>query len=157
MAIAFAIVLGISSTIGTLVPLLVFVPDKLMKHQGVSIMAGIAIALVGPVVVSWAAWERDSRNKGASDGAKSGSEGSRRNTVIGLGLCIASMIIVANVSGARTGEWKGSSLRTLWIMAAGIPTLMIVIMVVGMAGGPAWKVPFHESSWHVNVREEHLP
>lgn len=71
MAIAFAIVLGISSTIGTLVPPLVFAPDKLMKYQGVSVIAGIAIALVGTVMVSWAAWERNSMNKGASDAAKS--------------------------------------------------------------------------------------
>jgi hypothetical protein len=157
MAIAFAIVLGISSTIGTLVPLLVFAPDKLMKHQGVSVIAGIAIAPVGTVPVAWVAGERDSRNKGASVAAKSACEGPSRKALIGLGICIASMIIVANVSGARTGEWKGSSPRTLWIMAAGIATLMIARMVVGMAGGPAWKVPFHESSWHVNVREEHLP
>jgi len=58
-------------------------------------------------------------------------------TSMGWILFIASMIIVANVSGALTGEWKGSSPRTLGIMAAGIATLMIAIIVVGMTGGPA--------------------
>jgi L-rhamnose-H+ transport protein len=52
-------------------------------------------------------------------------------------LFVASMIMVANVSGLLTGEWKGSSPRTLGIMAAGIAILMIAIIVVGMAGGSA--------------------
>ena len=247
MAIAFAIVLGISSTIGTLVPLLVFAPDQITKHQGLSVIAGIAIALVGTGVVSWAAWERDTKKKDA-DVAPTASEKATRNVAIGLALCItsgilsscgnlgfafageisqraremgagpmgsssatwtiillpvflcnfsyslyllrknhttrlfleagtahywglgilmgldwmagmaaygagalslgkletsmgwilfvASMIIVANVSGALAGEWKGSSPKTLGIMAAGIAILMIAIVVVGMAGGP---------------------
>jgi L-rhamnose-H+ transport protein len=249
MAIAFAIVLGISSTIGTLVPLLVLAPDQIAKHQGLSVIEGIAIALLGTFVVSWAAWERDSKKNPATPEARPGSGGSRRDVLIGLGLCIASgilsscsnlgfafageisqkaremgagptgtssatwtiillpvflcnfiyslyllrknhtfglfgkagtahywvlgilmgldwmagmaaygagaltlgklgtsmgwilfvasMIMVANVSGLLTGEWKGSSPRTLGIMGAGIAILMIAIIVVGMAGGPA--------------------
>ena len=56
-------------------------------------------------------------------------------TSVGWSLFVASMIIVANVSGVLTGEWRGSSPRILGIMATGITTLMIAIMVVGMAGG----------------------
>jgi hypothetical protein len=56
-------------------------------------------------------------------------------TSMGWILFMTSMIIVANISGALTGEWKGSSARTLGIMAAGVATLMIGIIVVGMAGG----------------------
>lgn len=250
MAIAFAIVLGISSTIGTLVPLIVFAPDQITKHQGLSVMAGVAIALVGTAVVSLAAWERDARDKRDLSTSRPDSEKRTRNAAIGLVLCIssgilsscgnlgfafageisekarqmgagptgassaiwtvilfpvflcnfiyslyllrrnhtsqlffergtihywalgilmgldwmagmaaygagalslgklgtsmgwilfvASMIVVANVSGALTGEWKGSSPRTLGIMAAGIAILMIAILVVGTAGKPAY-------------------
>jgi len=247
MAITFAIVLGISSTVGTLIPLMVFAPDQMMKRRGLSVIAGIVIALVGTGVVSWAAWERDTQKTNAGPVSQSGPRGSTRDLVIGLGLCItsgvlsscanlgfafagqisqraramgagptgtssatwtvillpvflcnfvyslnllrknktaalfrepgtshywllgilmgidwmagmaaygagalslgklgtsmgwilfvASMIIVANVSGALTGEWKGSSPRTLAIMAAGIATLMAAIVVVGTSGG----------------------
>jgi hypothetical protein len=58
-------------------------------------------------------------------------------TSLGWILFVASMIIVANVSGALTGEWRGSSPRTLRIMAAGIATLIIAIIVVGLGGGAA--------------------
>jgi L-rhamnose-H+ transport protein len=249
MAITFAVVLGIASTVGSLIPLAVFAPDQIMKRQGILVIVGIIIALVGTGVVSWAAWERDSKKNTADPAAPRGPVGSTRDVVIGLALCItsgvlsscgnlgftfageisqkaramgagptgtssvtwtvillpvflcnfvyslyllrrnktaalfrepgtshywglgalmgidwmagmaaygagaislgklgtsvgwvlfmASMIIVANVLGALTGEWKGSSARTLGIMAAGIVVLMIAIVVVGIAGGSA--------------------
>jgi hypothetical protein len=55
-------------------------------------------------------------------------------TSTGWILFVSFMIIVANVSGALTGEWKGSRPKTLLIMTAGIATLMTAIIVVGMAG-----------------------
>src|ERR1700757_1898467 len=38
MAITFAIVLGISSSIGTLVPLIVLAPEQVLRHQGLAVM-----------------------------------------------------------------------------------------------------------------------
>ena len=93
MAIAFAIVLGISSTIGTLISLIVFAPDQVTKPQGLAVIAGIAIALVGTGIVSWAAYERDARKKDAHHKPRPGSEGSKRNVAIGLGLCITSGVL----------------------------------------------------------------
>lgn len=249
MAITFAIVLGISSSIGSLVPLLVFAPDQVLQRQGISVMAGIAIGLIGTGLVAWAAWERDVTNKNASVAVQSETKKSTRNVVMGLGLSIASgllsscgnlgfafgnqisqrssemgagpigaasatwavilipvflcnfvyslcllrkngsahlfrepgtiyywglgilmgidwmagmtaygagalslgkigtsmgwilfvsfMIIVANILGALTGEWKGARVKALLIMTAGIATLMAAIIMVGMAGSPA--------------------
>ncbi len=246
MAITFAIVLGISSSIGSLVPLLVFAPDQVLRPQGISVMAGIVIGLIGTGLVAWAAWERDAAKANTGIVVQSETLTSTRNLVTGLGLAIASgllsscgnlgfafanqisqrsretgagsigaasatwavilipvflcnfiyslyllrknksahlfhqagtahywgwgilmgidwiagmtaygagalslgkmgtsmgwilfvsfMIIVANVSGALTGEWKGSRPKTLLIMGTGIATLMAAIVVVGMAG-----------------------
>jgi hypothetical protein len=58
----------------------------------------------------------------------------KTGTSTGWILFVSFMIIVANVSGALTGEWKGSRPKTLLIMTAGIATLMTAIVVVGMAG-----------------------
>ena len=249
MAIAFAIILGITSTIGTLVPLLAFAPDQITKPQGLSVIAGIIIALVGTAVVSRAAWERDTQKQGDTQALPEDPTKQKRNVAIGLIVCItggvlsscgnlgfafageiskraremgagptgtssatwtvvllpvflcnfcyslyllrknhtaplfreagtlhywglgilmgvdwmagmaaygagalslgklgtstgfilfvASMIAVANVSGALTGEWKGASRRTLGIMAVGIAILILAIIVVGTAGGSA--------------------
>jgi len=93
MAIAFAIVLGISSTIGTLVPLIVFAPDPIIQHQGWSVKAGVAIALVGTAVVSRAAWERNARDKGEVAAPRPESKKATRDVAIGLILCITSGVL----------------------------------------------------------------
>jgi L-rhamnose-H+ transport protein len=245
MAIVFAIVLGISSSIGTLVPLMVLAPEQVLRHRGLSTMAGVFIALIGTAVVGWAGWERDAQEVNASGAIHSERTRSKRNLMIGLGLCIASgvlsscgnlgfafgsqisqraqqlragptgaasalwsvillpvflcnfgyslyllrknrsahlfrepgtihywgwgvlmgfdwmagmaaygagalslgrlgastgwilftsvMIIVANVAGALTGEWKGARAKPVAIMAMGIVILMAAIIVVGTA------------------------
>jgi hypothetical protein len=58
-------------------------------------------------------------------------------TSMGWILFVSSMIIVANILGTLTGEWKGSGTKSLLIMAAGIVTLMAAIIVVGTAGTSA--------------------
>jgi L-rhamnose-H+ transport protein len=250
MAVTFAIVLGISSSVGTLVPMLVLTPDQVLKHQGLAVIAGVVIALVGTGVVTQAARMRDAEKETPEVHVSSQAGGSlSKNIVIGLGLSIASglfsscgnlgfafgakisqmahdfgagptgaasavwtmillpvflcnftyslyllkknkssarfresgtghywilaiamgigwmagmaaygagalsmgrigtsvgwilflssMIIVANVLGALTGEWKGAQPKTLKIMAAGISILIAAIVVVGMAGTSA--------------------
>jgi L-rhamnose-H+ transport protein len=250
MAITFAIVLGISSSVGTLVPMLVLAPDQVLKHQGLVVIAGVIIGLVGTGVVTQAARMRDAEKEAPEGHVPSQTAGSlSKNIMIGLGLSIASgflsscgnlgfafgakisqmahnfgagptgaasavwtmillpvflcnftyslyllkknkssarfrepgtghywilaiamgigwmagmaaygagalsmgrigtsvgwilflssMIIVANVLGALTGEWKGAQAKTLKIMAAGIAILIAAIVVVGMAGTSA--------------------
>jgi len=61
----------------------------------------------------------------------------KMGTSMGWILFVASMIIVANILGALTGEWKGAKPRTLVIMAAGIAILLVAIVVVGTAGASA--------------------
>jgi L-rhamnose-H+ transport protein len=243
MAITYAIVLGLSSSIGALVPLLVLSPEQVHTRQGHSVIYSVFIALVGTAVVSWAAWERDARK---SSSKAQPPEAAVRNLLLGLGLCISagilsssgnlgfafgeelgrratalgagplgsgcaiwsvlcfpvflcnfvyslyllrknktgnrfrepgtgyywglavvmgvlwmggmaaygagalalgklgtsmgwilfmcSMIISGNVLGVLTGEWKGSSTRTMAIMAGGIAILMAAVILVGMFG-----------------------
>jgi L-rhamnose-H+ transport protein len=249
MAITFAIVLGISSSIGTLVPLVVLAPDQVFRHQGLAVIVGVAIALVGTGIVTWAAWERDAAKEASASGTSSQQTSSTRALITGLSLAIASgvlsscgnlgfafggqisqrahelgagptgaasalwsvvffpvflwnvgysllllrknktaylyrtpgtghywvlgivmgidwmagmaaygagalsmgkmgtsmgwilfvssMIMVANVLGLMTGEWKGARPKTLAIMAAGIAVLLVAIVVVGTAGTSA--------------------
>lgn len=249
MAITFAIVLGISSSIGSLVPLLVFAPGQVFQRQGIAVLAGIVIGLAGTALVAWAAWERDAAKEHANVSGHPEAKKSTQDVVTGLCLSIASgllsscgnlgfafgnqisqrsremgagsigassatwavillpvflcnfvyslhlirknksahlfretgtiyywalgilmavdwmagmtaygagalslgkmgtsmgwilfvssMIIVANILGTLTGEWKGSRAKTLLIMVAGITTLMAAIIVVGMAGTSA--------------------
>jgi L-rhamnose-H+ transport protein len=90
MAITYAIVLGIGSTIGTLVPLAVLQRDKLMTPLGFSVMAGVVLAIIGTLVVSWAAWYRDNRDK-AGEQAKEHRPANA--LLIGLPLCIGAGVL----------------------------------------------------------------
>lgn len=91
MAIAYAIVLGLASSIGTLVPLIVLTPERALTRQGYAVMLGVGIALVGTAVVSWAAWERDAKKQSST--GPSGTEGSRKSLGIGLALCVSSGLL----------------------------------------------------------------
>jgi L-rhamnose-H+ transport protein len=57
----------------------------------------------------------------------------RLGTSIGWILFSSSMIIVANVLGVFTGEWKGAPAKAGAIMTAGIAILTIAIAFVGTA------------------------
>jgi L-rhamnose-H+ transport protein len=91
MAITYAIVLGLASSIGTLVPLLVLTPERAFTRQGHSVMLGVVIALVGTAAVSWAAWERDAKKQ--SSAAPSGDERSGKSLAVGLALCVSSGLL----------------------------------------------------------------
>jgi len=49
-------------------------------------------------------------------------------------LFMSSMVITANIFGVLTGEYEGSSRRTMTIMGAGVLILMLAIVAVGTAG-----------------------
>jgi L-rhamnose-H+ transport protein len=53
---------------------------------------------------------------------------------IGWVVFMSSMILVANICGAATGEWKGASRKALNLMAAGLAVLILAIAVVGVGG-----------------------
>ena len=106
MAIVFAIVLGISSSIGSLVPLIVLAPEQLLRHQGLSTMAGVLVALAGTAVVGWAGWERDARKTGDGAAVQTTEGGSTRKLWIGLGLSVGSGLLssCANLGFAFGGQ-----------------------------------------------------
>lgn len=93
MAIVFAIVLGISSSIGTLVPLIVLAPEQILRHQGLFTMAGVFIALIGTAVVGWAGWERDAKKSRNGTTVPTAAKGSARKLWMGLGLSIGSGLL----------------------------------------------------------------
>ncbi len=59
MALSFAIVLGITASLGSLLPLLVLEPGQLFTHQGYSLLAGLVIVILGIVLCSVAGHRRE--------------------------------------------------------------------------------------------------
>ena len=94
IAITYAIILGLASSVGTLIPLLVLTPEQVMTRQGITVLVGVVIALVGTAVVSWAAWERDARKTIPKPEVI--EEGAAKKLVIGLMLCGSSGLLVSS-------------------------------------------------------------
>ena len=90
LALGFAVVIGLTAAIGTLIPLLVLSHVKVTSTQGTLILAGVLVALVGISVCSWAGKLRE--NASAKDRTAPESSPSR-SYGLGLLLCILSGIL----------------------------------------------------------------
>jgi L-rhamnose-H+ transport protein len=53
---------------------------------------------------------------------------------IGWPLFLTTGLLVSNICGIFTGEWRSTSSNTRWWMASGLATLLVAILVLGKAG-----------------------
>jgi len=87
MALAFAIILGITSSVGSLLPLLILNPGELFSRRGQLLMVGLVLVIAGIIVCSKAGALREKNQKpDAQPGGKSGF-------MTGLVICLASGIL----------------------------------------------------------------
>ncbi|HZT71344.1 MAG TPA: L-rhamnose/proton symporter RhaT [Terriglobia bacterium] len=89
MALTFAIVLGITASLGSLLPLIVFHPNQLFTPQGYALISGLIIVVLGIVVCSLAGHRRE--RELSSQSAQRGGAG----FWLGLVICIFSGIFSA--------------------------------------------------------------
>jgi len=88
VALGFAVIIGLTAAIGTVVPLLVLSHVDPTSARGLTILTGMAIVLVGIVVCSWAGKMREKSSAGTLAMAPE-----KRSYALGLVLCIASGIL----------------------------------------------------------------
>jgi L-rhamnose-H+ transport protein len=87
MALAFAIILGITSSVGSLLPLLILNPAEMFARRGQVLLAGLALVIAGIIILSKAGALREkNQNPGKADGGRSGF-------MTGLMICLASGIL----------------------------------------------------------------
>ncbi|MEJ2010252.1 MAG: L-rhamnose/proton symporter RhaT [Acidobacteriota bacterium] len=89
MALSFAIILGITASLGSLLPLVAFHPNELFTPQGYTLIVGLAIVVLGIVVCSVAGHRRE--RELSSQTAQRGGSG----FWLGLVICILSGIFSA--------------------------------------------------------------
>jgi L-rhamnose-H+ transport protein len=127
LALGFAIVIGLTAALGTLIPLLWVAGVDLASKQGTLIIAGVVAALVGIAVCSWAGKLRESasaKNQKAAEASPSRSFG------LGLFLCVLSGILcpcgnfgfafgseITSIA-ARTGTAAQYASYPLWALLA---------------------------------------
>ena len=84
MALTFAIVGGLCAAVGSLIPLVVLRPERLLQPSGLVIMLGVAITVCGVAVLGAAGREREKRLA---------PQRPSPSVVLGLVLCVASGIL----------------------------------------------------------------
>jgi L-rhamnose-H+ transport protein len=91
IGLGFAIILGLSASIGSLVPLLVLTPGRFFSAEGYYYLAGTAVMLVGLVIAALAGSlrERSARKQGGPESKAT----AKSSFVAGLLVCIAAGIL----------------------------------------------------------------
>lgn len=94
MGLGFAIILGLTASIGSLLPLVVLDPERLFTHQGYSLMTGMALVIAGIVLCAIAGSRRESEKAAsiAKSGGEFGAQAGRSRFLIGLLICTLSGI-----------------------------------------------------------------
>jgi L-rhamnose-H+ transport protein len=125
MALGFSMITGIYMALGALIPMIVLTPDLIWTRNGVLILAGNAVTIVGVVVQAVAG---DIRDKQANK-VETHSLNRKVSFAAGLTICILSGVFsgMLNFSYAfgkpiaeeaeRFGATKDSSLNALWLIA----------------------------------------
>lgn len=87
ISLSFAISLGLTASLGTLVPLLVLSPAKLATAQGPFILLGVVVMLAGILTCSWAGKLKDTA---LQKGHAAPNPAPQKSFVLGLLFCILS-------------------------------------------------------------------
>ena len=120
IGLAMAIVLGLSASVGSLIPLLVLTPEKLATEQGRLYLAGTAIMLVGIAVASYAGALRDRMaslklQKLSQDSIRKKSFISGLLVAIFAGLFSSSLNFVYAFGSAALTEAQRSGVSPVWM------------------------------------------
>lgn len=120
MALTFAIVGGLCAAVGSLIPLAILRPERLLQPSGLVIMLGVAITVCGVAVLGAAGREREKRFA---------PQRPSESVVLGVVLCVASGILgsmlnfsIAFGSGiaeeaVKLGAQPSSGSHAIWAVA----------------------------------------
>ena len=133
IAMGNSLVLAISASLGSFLPILVLAPSRLLHSQGKAIILGTAIGLIGVGVCGYAGLRRERSQKGQEATVRGEMVGKARPFWIGLLLCAGSGLLSAvfNIgyasaqglveAGKRFGNsaFAGSNVVWLLMLASG--------------------------------------
>ncbi len=127
MALGFAIVLGITASVGSLLPLAVLHPDQLWTRQGYALMLGLLLVISGVGLCSLAGRLRE-RERPVQAG-----EAGLQGFGLGLLICILSGIFSSMLNFSFV---FGEELRRLTLAAGGRPAMAAnLVWALGLSGG----------------------
>lgn len=144
IALGFTVIIGLASSAGTLIPMMVLSPEKLVQVQGLLTIVAVLLVLAGIALCSWAGKLRN------PDQAPS-AESPRQSFSFGLAICIASGLLsscgnLGFVFGREVvqkaiaqGAAESMAGNSLW-------ALITVPLFVCNAGYCAWLLKKHRTA-----------
>jgi L-rhamnose-H+ transport protein len=125
MAFGFSVTLGTTASVGTLLPLLALHPEKIATCQGLLLLGGLGLVVVGIVLCAMAGGRRQ------RDLGQAAASGARSSFAAGLVICILSGVFSAMLNfsfvfgegmkqaSLRAGASPAMAANPLWALALG--------------------------------------
>lgn len=155
MALAFAVVAGLSCLFGSLVPLLVLNPADLLRPRGILLLVGMPILFAGLVLFGWAG-RRRAKEQGSAGRAPSAAA---MSFMAGLAICIFTGVFGSNINlgfafsgpilqkAVEMGACPAASTYASWALVLGagfIPNLLYCVLLLFRNG--TWPL-FLKAGW----------
>ncbi len=121
IALSVAIVVGLSASLGSLIPLIFLAPAKLTQLSGICVMVGVFFALLGIGLLGWARRKREM--------VQESRPSSQADTKVGLILCISAGLLAPmlnfsfafgsriSTSAVAQGASLQSAVNAIWLLA----------------------------------------
>lgn len=136
LALGFAIILGLTAALGTLIPLIVLTPGSLASPKGVATIGGLVIVIIGISLCARAGSLKENRGNGGAEGAEGHAEKKKASRYSwGILICIASGILSSMLNLAlafgqpvaaaavHTGASAAGGASAIWALAVGAGSL----------------------------------
>lgn len=152
IAMSNTLVLAISAAFGSFLPMIVLAPEQVRQPQGLAIMAGTAIGMVGIACFGYAGIARDRSQAGSAENVRRGMVGKARPFGTGMLLCAGAGVLsaVLNIgfslaqpviaTAVRSGDSNFAGSCVVWMLALGagsIPNLLFCFYL--MARHASWR------------------
>jgi L-rhamnose-H+ transport protein len=131
VALSFSIILGLSAALGSLVPLVSFHSNKIATSEGIKVLTGLALVLIGVGVCAIAGKYRETASGAGVPGKPSLIKGLTFCVLGGLGSGLVNLglvfgdpfLKVAQVQGASR-VWSPNAAFLPLMLAGGVPSLI---------------------------------
>jgi L-rhamnose-H+ transport protein len=152
VAMSNTLVLAISAALGSFLPMMVLAPERARQPQGMAIMAGTVVGMIGIGCFGYAGFARDRSQAGKQSGVRRNMVGKARPFGVGMLLCVGAGVLsaVLNIGFSlaqpviRTAVQRGDSAFAgsciVWMLALGagsIPNLVFCFYL--MARNASWR------------------
>ena len=136
LSLGFALILGLTAAIGTLIPMLVLSPEKLMSAKGAVLLVGVVTMLAGISLCSWAGKLKETALDAGSAGL---DQAPRKSYALGVLFCILSGVLSACANLGFAFGTEVTTRATQWgtpQQYASIPLWSVMMLPLFLCNGP---------------------